>query len=128
VLQDENVGVTTNPVTQVDVVEVKSASKKGFASPSAELIGKESNTEPIIIATKKLNNIICVVDIEIRCFFISVYMLKNLTVFKLLYRSYVLCRSFDIIKHIAKIICQKIQFFAICPDKILFNSLLHSVT
>ena len=70
-LQEETVGVTTKPVTQVEVVAVKSASKKGFAFPSAELIGRESNNAPINIAIKKLINMICVVDTKGRCFFID---------------------------------------------------------
>ena len=70
-LQEETVGVTTNPVTQVEVVAVKSASKNGIELLSAELIGSESNTAPISITLKKLSNIIFVVDIEMRCFFIS---------------------------------------------------------
>ena len=69
-LQEETVGVTTNPVTQVEVVAVKSASKNGVAFPSAELIGNTSNTESISIATRKLNNMMCVVDTKSRCFFI----------------------------------------------------------
>ena len=64
------VGVTTNPVTHVEVVAVKSASRKGFAFPSAELMGSDSNNAPINIAIKKLNNIICVVDALIHCFLI----------------------------------------------------------
>ena len=70
ILQEETVGVTTKPVTQVGVVAVKSASKKGVAFPSAELMGSESNTAPINIVIKKLNNIICVVDTRSRCFFV----------------------------------------------------------
>ena len=69
-LQEETVGVTTRPVTQVEVVAVKSASKKEVGFPSAELMGSESNTAPINIAIKKLNNIICVVDTRSRYFFI----------------------------------------------------------
>lgn len=70
-LQEETVGVTTKPVTQVEVVAVKSASKKDVGFPSAELMGSESNNAPINIAVKKLNNIICAVDILIRRFFIN---------------------------------------------------------
>ena len=69
-LQYETVGVTTNPVTQVEVVAVKSASKKGVAFPLAELMGSESKTAPINITIKKLSNMICVVDTIDRCFFI----------------------------------------------------------
>ena len=61
-LQEETVGITTNPVTQVEVVAVKRASQKDFAFPSAALIGSESNTVPINIVIKKLNKIICVVE------------------------------------------------------------------
>lgn len=57
-LQEETVGVTTNPVTQVDVVAVKSASMKDFGCPSTELIGKQSKSVPTNIAIRKLNNII----------------------------------------------------------------------
>ena len=53
-LQEEKVGVTTRPVTQVEVVAVKSASKKEVGFPSAELMGSERNTAPINIAIKKL--------------------------------------------------------------------------
>ena len=69
-LQEETVGVTTRPVTQVEVVAVKSASKKEVGFPSAELMGSESNTAPINIVIKKLSNMICVVDTRSRCFFI----------------------------------------------------------
>lgn len=69
-LQEETVGTTTKPVTQVEVVAVNRASKKGVDSPLAELIGRESNKAPTNIANKKLNNMKCVVDIENRCFFI----------------------------------------------------------
>ena len=58
-------------VGDIIVVAVKSASRKGFAFPSAELMGSESNTAPINIAVKKLNNMICVVDTRGRCFFIN---------------------------------------------------------
>lgn len=70
-LQEVTVGVTTKPVTQVEVVAVNSASKNGVGFPLAELTGSESNTAPIPIAIKKLNNRICVVDILGRCFFIN---------------------------------------------------------
>ena len=70
ILQDETVGVTTKPVTQVEVVAVKSESKNGVGFPLAELIGRERSSVPISIAAKKLNNIICVVDIGILFFFI----------------------------------------------------------
>jgi len=69
-LQEETVGVTTKPVTQVEVVAVKSASKKEVGFPSAELMGSESYTAPINIVIKKLNNIICVANTRSRCFFI----------------------------------------------------------
>ncbi len=55
---------------ELEAVAVKSASKKEVGFPSAELMGSESNTAPINIAIKKLNNIICVVDTRSRCFFI----------------------------------------------------------
>ena len=53
-LQEETVGVTTRPVTQVEVVAVKSASKKEVGFPSAELMGSESNTAPIHAAPASL--------------------------------------------------------------------------
>jgi hypothetical protein len=55
----------------VEVVAVKRASKKGVAFPWAELTGRESSTAPIKIAMKKLSDIICVVEIPIRCRFIA---------------------------------------------------------
>ena len=61
-LQVEAVGSVTRPVTQVEVVAMNSASRYGTASPVAELIGKAKNALPISIVTRKLNNIICVVD------------------------------------------------------------------
>ena len=71
-------GVTTKPVTQVEVVAVKSASKKEVGFPSAELMGSESNNVPINIAIKKLNSIMCVVDIPFHCFFINASYTLNL--------------------------------------------------
>ncbi len=50
---------------------MKSASINGVDFPSAELIGKDNNIAPISIAIKKLNIIICVVDIAIRRFVIN---------------------------------------------------------
>ena len=61
-LQEETVGVTTSPVTHVDVVAVKRASINGVASPLAELIGNESNIVPINIVIKKLSKTMWVVD------------------------------------------------------------------
>ena len=71
VLQVETVGRVTSPVTQVDVVAVNSASRYGTDLPVAELIGKYKNTLPISIVTRKLNNIICVVD-NLNLFFLII--------------------------------------------------------
>ena len=49
---------------------VKSASINGVAVPLAELIVNESNEAPTIIASKKLINIVCVVDNDTRGFFL----------------------------------------------------------
>ena len=70
-LLEETVGTTTNPVTQVDVVAVNKASIKGTASPVAELMGNESNTDPTNMAIKKLSNMIWVVDNPVSRFFIT---------------------------------------------------------
>ena len=62
VLQVETVGSVTSPVTHVDVVAVKSASKYGTLCPVAELIGNTKRILPIKITPKKLNKMICVVE------------------------------------------------------------------
>ena len=61
-LQVDTVGNVTSPVTQVAVVAVKSASIYGTAIHFAELIGNAKSKLPIKIVTRKLSNIICVVD------------------------------------------------------------------
>ena len=61
-LQWEKVGTTTNPVTQVELVAVKSESMKLVGSPDDELIGRESRQAPTKIAAKKLNAMISVVE------------------------------------------------------------------
>ena len=60
-------GSVTSPVTHVEVVAVKSASRYGTDSPEAELIGNAKSALPTKIVARKLNNIICVVENE--CFF-----------------------------------------------------------
>ena len=61
-LQVETVGRVTRPVTQVEVVAVNSASRYGTATPVAELMGKAKRALPSRIVTRKLSNIVCVVD------------------------------------------------------------------
>ena len=61
-LHAETVGSVTSPVTHTDVVAVKSASKYGTRLPVAELMGSDKRTLPIKITTKKLSNIVCVVE------------------------------------------------------------------
>ena len=61
-LHVETVGSVTSPVTQVDVVAVKSASRYGTLLPVAELMGNESKMLPIKITPKKLNRMVCVVE------------------------------------------------------------------
>ena len=61
-LQVEAVESVTRPVTQVEVVAVNSASRNGTASPLAELIGNANNMLPTKIVTRKLSNMICVVE------------------------------------------------------------------
>ena len=62
VLQAEDVVSVTRPVTQVEVVAVKSASMYGTGSLLAELIGNDKSKLPNKMVTRKLNNTICVVD------------------------------------------------------------------
>ena len=62
VLQVDTVGKVTNPVTHTEVVAVNNASIYGTASLSDELIGNANSRLPIIIAKKKLNITVCVVD------------------------------------------------------------------
>ena len=57
-LHVDTVGSVTSPVTQVEVVAVKSASRYGTASPVAELIGNANSTLPTRIVTRKLSNIL----------------------------------------------------------------------
>ena len=61
-LHVETVGSVTSPVTHVDVVAVKSASKYGTLFPVAELTGNDSKMLPIKITPKKLSRIVCVVE------------------------------------------------------------------
>jgi hypothetical protein len=61
-LQVETVGSVTSPVTQVDVVAVKSASRNGTLFPVAELIGSDKRMLPIKITPKKLSRMVCVVE------------------------------------------------------------------
>ena len=63
ILQADTVGSVTSPVTQVAVVAVKIASIYDTASPLAELIGNAKRPLPMKITTRKLSNIICVVEI-----------------------------------------------------------------
>jgi hypothetical protein len=56
------VGSVTSPVTQVDVVAVKSASRYGTLSPVAELMGNDSKMLPMKTTPRKLNKIVCVVE------------------------------------------------------------------
>ena len=61
-LHVDTVGSVTSPVTQVEVVAVKSASRYGTAFPLEELMGNAKSMLPIRIVTRKLSNIICVVE------------------------------------------------------------------
>jgi len=72
-LQEEAVVMVTSPVTHVAVVAVKSASIYGTGVPLAELTGRERRRLPIIIVTRKLRRIICVVDKENFLFFICLF-------------------------------------------------------
>ena len=63
-LQVDTVGSVTSPVTQVEVVAMKSASRYGTASPVAELIGNANSALPTRIVTRKLSNMIWVVESE----------------------------------------------------------------
>ena len=67
-----NVGRVTSPVTHTDVVAVKRASIYGTGFPLAELIGSESNILPVSTAIRKLNMMICVVEISHFNFFKSI--------------------------------------------------------
>ena len=58
----ETVGSVTRPVTHVDVVAVKSASRKGTLLPVAELMGNDKRMLPIKITPKKLSKMVCVVE------------------------------------------------------------------
>ena len=64
-------GSVTRPVTQVEVVAVKSASIYGTASPLAELIGKAKSPLPMRMVTRKLSNMICVVE-SVNFFFLTI--------------------------------------------------------
>jgi hypothetical protein len=67
----DTVGSVTSPVTQVEVVAVKSASRYGTATPSAELIGNTNNALPTRMVTKKLSNMVCVVE-SVNFFFLTI--------------------------------------------------------
>ena len=68
-LQVVTVGTVTSPVTQVAVVAVKSASKKGTDLPFAELKGRLNKTLPAKITVRKPNNMSCDVESLKRIFF-----------------------------------------------------------
>ena len=70
-LQVETVGSVTSPVTQVDVVAVKRASRYDTGSPVAELIGNASSALPTRIVPRKLSNMICVVE-SVNFFFLTI--------------------------------------------------------
>ena len=57
-LQVVAVGKVTSPVTQVEVVAVKSASRYDTDMPFCELIGRDKRMLPSNIAIKKLHKII----------------------------------------------------------------------
>jgi len=67
----DTVGSVTSPVTQVDVVAVKSASRYGTVWPLAELIGNTKSPLPTRMVTKKLSNMICVVE-SVNFFFLTI--------------------------------------------------------
>ena len=71
-LHVEAVGRVTSPVTQVEVVDVNSASRYGTASPLAELRGNVSRILPRKMGTRKLSSMICVVDRVIFFFFFMI--------------------------------------------------------
>ena len=70
-LHVDTVGSVTSPVTQVEVVAVKSASRYGTDSPLAELIGNAKSPLPIRMVTRKLNNMTCVVE-RVNFFFLTI--------------------------------------------------------
>ena len=70
-LHVDTVGSVTSPVTQVEVVAVKSASRYGAASPLAELIGNAKRPLPTRIVKRKLSNMICVVE-SVNFFFLTI--------------------------------------------------------
>ena len=70
-LQVDTVGSVTSPVTQVEVVAIKSASRYGTASPLAELIGNAKSPLPTRIVKRKLSNMICVVE-SVNFFFLTI--------------------------------------------------------
>ena len=67
----DTVGSVTSPVTQVDEVAMKSASRYGTASAPAELMGNASSALPNRIVKRKLSNMICVVESE-NFFFLTI--------------------------------------------------------
>ena len=71
ILQADTVGSVTSPVTQVEVVAVKSASRYGTASPVEELIGNARRMLPAKIVTRKLSSMICVVE-SVNFFFLTI--------------------------------------------------------
>ena len=87
------VGATTKPVTQVEVVAVNSASIKGVALPLAEQIGRQSKAVPTSIAPKKLNSIICVVEIVNLFFIIISHILLISGIMIIIALSYKICNK-----------------------------------
>ena len=70
-LHVDTVGSVTSPVTHVEVVAVKSASRYGTASPVAELIGNANSALPTRMVERKLINMICVVE-SVNFFFLTI--------------------------------------------------------
>lgn len=70
-LHVDTVGSVTSPVTQAEVVAVNNASKYGTASPFAELMGNAKRALPIRMDTRKLSNIIWVVE-SLKFFFLTI--------------------------------------------------------
>jgi hypothetical protein len=65
------VGSVTSAVTQVTVVAVSSASRYRTALPMAELICNANSTIPARTVTRKLSNMICVVE-SLNFFFLTI--------------------------------------------------------
>lgn len=94
-------GLVNNPVTQVALVAVKSASKNGKKPPSLLLIGSHNKTAPLKITNKKVNAILRAGDkrryFSLMNVIISIHLLRTILhtflIFSTILRRFNICKK-----------------------------------